>query len=49
MQRKINQGVVVRKELWTTKRDDMGTLKRQHGHSYSSTRYIDDDRANDQD
>ena len=39
MQRKINQGGVVRKELWTTKRDDMGPLKRQHGHS--STRYND--------
>ena len=41
MQRKINQGGVVRKELWTTKRDDMGPLKRQYGHSYSSTRYED--------
>ena len=42
MQRQINQGGVVRKELWTTKRDDMGPLKRQHGHIYSSTRRNDD-------
>ena len=39
MQRKINQGGVVRKELWTTKRDDMGPLKRQPGHIYSPARY----------
>ena len=42
MQRKINQGGVVRKELWTTKRDDMGPLKRQHGHICSPARYKDD-------
>ena len=42
MQRKINQGGVVRKELWTTKRDDMAPLKRKHGHICSPARYKDD-------
>ena len=42
MQRKINQVGVVRKELWTTKRDDMGPLKRQNGHICSPARYEDD-------
>ena len=32
MQRNINQGRVVRKELWAAKSDDMGAVKRQHGH-----------------